>query len=67
LILTRSGEKTLFLETGKKAHELKAMAHYSYALEDISGRLASGSFPTDGMVIAPKAMSLDSMLKARPM
>ena len=53
LILTRSGEKTLFLETGKKAQELKAMAHYSYALEDISGRLASGSFPTDGMVIAP--------------
>jgi len=53
LILTRSGEKTLFLETGKKAHELKAMAHCSYALEDISGRLASGSFPTDGMVIAP--------------
>jgi 4-hydroxy-3-polyprenylbenzoate decarboxylase len=46
LILTRSGEKTLFLE-------LKAMAQYSYALEDISGRLASGSFRTDGMVIAP--------------
>src|SRR6059036_33858 len=53
LILTRSGEKTLFLETGKKAQELKAMAQYSYALEDISGRLASGSFRTDGMVIAP--------------
>ena len=53
LILTRSGEKTLFLETGKKAQELKAMAQFSYALEDISGRLASGSFRTDGMVIAP--------------
>lgn len=53
LILTRSGEKTLFLETGKKAQELKAMARYSYALEDISCRLASGSFRTDGMVIAP--------------
>ena len=53
LILTRSGEKTLFLETGKKAAELKSLAHCSYALEDISGRLASGSFRTDGMVIAP--------------
>src|SRR5690348_10310462 len=53
LILTRSAEKTLFLETGKKAQELKAMAQYSYALEDIAGRLASGSFRTDGMVIAP--------------
>src|SRR6202451_2921172 len=53
LILSRSGEKTLFLETGKKAAEFKALARYSYALEDISGRLASGSFGTDGMVIAP--------------
>jgi 4-hydroxy-3-polyprenylbenzoate decarboxylase len=53
LILTRSGEKTLFLETGKKAAEFRALAEYSYALEDISGRLASGSFGTDGMVIAP--------------
>src|SRR5882672_7795833 len=53
LILTRSGEKTLFLETGRKAQELKAMAHFSYALEDISGKLASGSFRTGGMVIAP--------------
>jgi flavin prenyltransferase len=53
LILTRSGEKTLFLETGKKVAEFKALAQFSYALEDISGRLASGSFGTDGMVIAP--------------
>jgi 4-hydroxy-3-polyprenylbenzoate decarboxylase len=53
LILTRSGEKTLFLETGKKAAEFKALAKYSYAMEDISGRLASGSFGTGGMVIAP--------------
>lgn len=53
LILSRAGEKTLFLETGKKAAELKAMAQFSYPLEDISGRLASGSFATAGMVIAP--------------
>ncbi|PYT22201.1 MAG: 3-octaprenyl-4-hydroxybenzoate carboxy-lyase [Acidobacteria bacterium] len=53
LILTRSGEKTLFLETGKKAADLKALAHCSYSLEDISARLASGSYRTDGMVIAP--------------
>jgi flavin prenyltransferase len=53
LILSRAGEKTLFLETGKKAAELKAMAQFNYSLEDISGRLASGSFPTGGMVIAP--------------
>ena len=53
LILTRSGEKTLFLETGKSAAEVRRMADCSYAVEDISCRLASGSFRTDAMAIAP--------------
>src|SRR5216684_5423621 len=64
LILSRSGEKTLFLETGKKAAELKALVQYSYALEDISGRLASGSFRTDGMVIAPCSIHTMSAIAA---
>jgi len=64
LILTRSGEKTMFLETGKKAAEIKALAQYSYPLEDISGRLASGSFPTDGMVIAPCSIHTMSAIAA---
>ena len=53
LILTRSGEKTAYLETGKSAADLKALADYSYPLEDIGCRLASGSYATDAMVIAP--------------
>ena len=53
LILTRSAEKTLFMETGKAAGEVKQIAHYTYALEDIGSRLASGSYPTGSMVIAP--------------
>lgn len=53
LILSRSGEKTIHLETGKVAAEVRAMAHYSYPLEDIGCRLASGSYPIDSMVIAP--------------
>src|SRR5437016_7270851 len=53
LILTRSGEKTLFLETGMAAADLKKLASFSYSMEDISCRLASGSYPTDAMVIAP--------------
>ena len=52
-ILTRSGEKTLFLETGKSAADLKKLADYSYSVEDIACRLASGSFSTHAMVIAP--------------
>jgi len=53
LILTRSGEKTLHLETGKSAMDVKQLVDYSYSVEDISCRLASGSYPTDAMVIAP--------------
>jgi 4-hydroxy-3-polyprenylbenzoate decarboxylase len=53
LILTRSAERTAFLEGGWTADEFKALADYVYPLEDIGSRLASGSFLTQGMVIAP--------------
>jgi 4-hydroxy-3-polyprenylbenzoate decarboxylase len=53
LILSRSGEKTLFLELSKRAADARAMADAWYANEDISSRLASGSYPIDAMVIAP--------------
>ena len=53
LILTRAGEKTGHIELGKKAYDWKALSDYSYPVEDIGCRLASGSFQTDGMVIAP--------------
>jgi flavin prenyltransferase len=53
LILSRSGEKTLLLETGKAAGDAKALADFSYSNEDISCRLASGSCQTDGMIVAP--------------
>ncbi len=59
LILTRAGEKTLFLETGKLASDLRSLAHCSYPIDDIGCRLASGSFQTNGMVIA--ACSIHTM------
>ena len=59
LILTRAGEKTLYLETGRLASEAKRLADCSYSIDDIGCRLASGSFPTDGMVIA--ACSIHTM------
>lgn len=53
LILSRAGEKTLFLETGKTVADLKNLSDFSYPSGDIGSRLASGSYPTDAMVIAP--------------
>ena len=53
LVLTRSGEKTLFLETGQAAADVKKLADFWYPLQDIGCRLASGSYPTDAVAIAP--------------
>ncbi len=52
-ILSRSGERTAFLELGKTAADFRALAACTYPPEDIGCRLASGSFLTAGMVIAP--------------
>lgn len=53
LILSRSGERTAHLEMGKTAADFKGLAACSYQPEDIGSRLASGSFLTAGMAIAP--------------
>ena len=53
LILSRSGERTAYLEMGKLAADFKALADRSYPFEDIGGAIASGSFQTDAMIIAP--------------
>jgi 4-hydroxy-3-polyprenylbenzoate decarboxylase len=53
LIITRSGEKTLYLETGKLAADVKTLADVWHPIENIGSSLASGSYPVDGMVIAP--------------
>jgi 4-hydroxy-3-polyprenylbenzoate decarboxylase len=64
LIMTRSGERTAFLEMGKTAADFKALANCSYPVEDIGCRLASGSFPTTGMVIAPCSIHTMSAIAA---
>lgn len=53
LILSRSGERTAYLEMGKAAADFKTLADYSYPFEDVGSRLASGSGSMDAMIIAP--------------
>ena len=64
LTLTQAGEKTLFIETGKRAADLKSLADFTYPISDIGCRLASGSFVTGGMVIAPCSIHTMSAIAA---
>ena len=64
LVLTRLGERTAFIETGKKAADFKVLADHSYPLEDVGCRLASGSYPVDAMVIAPCSIHSMSAIAA---
>ena len=64
LILTRSAERTAFLENGWSSQEFKGLADFAYSMEDIGSRLASGSFPTGGMVIAPCSVHSMSAIAA---
>jgi 4-hydroxy-3-polyprenylbenzoate decarboxylase len=53
LVLTRTGERTGWLELGIRAAEWKTLADHFYALEDVGARIASGSCLIDAMVVAP--------------
>jgi flavin prenyltransferase len=64
LILTRSAERTAWLELGKKAADFRALADHWHPLEDIGASLASGSYSTDGMVIAPCSIHSMSSIAA---
>ena len=64
LILTRAGERTGYLEMEKKGADWKALADHAYSIDDIGCRLASGSFLTDAMVIAPCSINSMSAIAA---
>lgn len=53
LIISDSGRLNIKIETHYQPEEVEAMADYVYEHQDISASLASGSFLTEGMVVAP--------------
>ncbi len=53
LIVTRAGEKTLHQETGLRISDIKGMASYWHSIDEIGASIASGSYPVEGMVVAP--------------
>ncbi|MBC7189858.1 UbiX family flavin prenyltransferase [Candidatus Aerophobetes bacterium] len=53
LVITEYAEKTIRYETDYSIQDVKTLADYTYNIDDLSARIASGSFPVDGMVIVP--------------
>ena len=53
LVMSRSAEVTLTLETGLKPAELRTRADVVHAVGDLAAPISSGSFQTIGMIIAP--------------
>lgn len=53
LILTKAGKKTIPLETEYEIKYVESLANHVYAVDNIGGAVASGSFNTEGMVVIP--------------
>jgi 4-hydroxy-3-polyprenylbenzoate decarboxylase len=53
LVMSRSAEVTLALETDLKPADLRARADVVHGVGDLAAPISSGSFPTIGMIVAP--------------
>ncbi len=53
LIMSKAAEMTIGYETALRPRDVAAKAARSYAIGDIAAPLASGSFKTAGMIVAP--------------
>lgn len=53
LVMSKSAEITLSLETDHKVASVKGLASICYHANDIAAAISSGSFKTMGMIVAP--------------
>lgn len=53
LVVSRAGDMTRAYETDLSAAEMRALADHAYPIGHVGAAIASGSFQTIGMVIAP--------------
>jgi flavin prenyltransferase len=56
LVISEAGLMSLKQEVGMKKQQVEAMADVAYNVRDIGAAIASGSFHTMGMVVAPCSM-----------
>lgn len=53
LVMSKAAAMTIALETDRTAEDVRALADVTHPVADIGAAIASGSFRTAGMVIAP--------------
>lgn len=53
LVLSAAGKRTLVAETDHTPRDVEGLAHFVYDDRDVGASLASGSFRTVGMIVAP--------------
>ena len=56
LIVSKGGKLTIGLETGRSIKSVEALAHEVHSDQDLAASIASGSFRTAGMIVAPCSM-----------
>ncbi|MET0322904.1 MAG: UbiX family flavin prenyltransferase [Duganella sp.] len=56
LLVSDAAVLTLHQETGLQRRDVEAMAHVVHKVRDIGASIASGSFQSEGMIVAPCSM-----------
>ena len=64
LVMTRAAARTLALESDRTADDLRALADVTWPIGDIGAAIASGSFRTMGMIVAPCSVRSMSTIAA---
>jgi len=56
LVMSKAAERTITFETEYTLKQVRDLADASYNIADIGATISSGSFPVEGMIIAPCSM-----------
>jgi 4-hydroxy-3-polyprenylbenzoate decarboxylase len=64
LVISAAGKRTLIEETDYSVADVEGLAHHRYDVKDVGAALASGSFRTGGMVVAPCSIKTAAAIAA---